>query len=225
MGTATYSVDGAKPVAFSLNGVAAQRTGVQYNQILFETPSLPLGEHTLDVVYLGNTTTAPLSISVVYIQNGTSSLSPTVPSNPPPTSSGSSLTTTATQPNVTVNPGPHSVASAGGTTLSGQVGGIIGAILGGIAIITLLIVGLSQRYKGWKRTRNQQQMAEVQPSSSHKRSSILPMSKSPTAIPPVQELATPRQEERSIQAPDASETHPIFNPFEIEEIPRNPVTH
>ncbi|KAF8912162.1 hypothetical protein CPB84DRAFT_1742776 [Gymnopilus junonius] len=82
--TATYSVDDQNPVPFNLNGVAAQGSGIQDNQILFQTPQLSAGKHTIQVVYQGNNQTAPLSLYILEIQGEGGSGSPNATS----TSSG-----------------------------------------------------------------------------------------------------------------------------------------
>ena len=61
--TATYAIDGQAPITFNLNGASSQSTGVQYNQIFFQTDQLPAGSHKLNVVYQGNFNTTPLSFS------------------------------------------------------------------------------------------------------------------------------------------------------------------
>ena len=71
--TATYSVDGAKPVTFEVDGTAAQVAGaVQYNLPFFQTPELSSGNHTIQVVYQGDAQTAPLSLLYFETNQGSS---------------------------------------------------------------------------------------------------------------------------------------------------------
>jgi hypothetical protein len=69
--TASYSIDGAAPVNFTLNGVTAQQTSVQYSQVFFTTDTLSPGNHKVEVTYNGNANTTPLSVEVIIVQNGT----------------------------------------------------------------------------------------------------------------------------------------------------------
>ena len=97
--TATYSIDGGKPVAFNLNGAAAQSiNNVEYNQVFFQTPQLAAGKHTLQVVYQGNAQTAPLTLVILETQGGVGSTG-TTGSNGTPTSLGVTKTTTGSLPN------------------------------------------------------------------------------------------------------------------------------
>jgi hypothetical protein len=69
--TASYAIDGAAPVDFTLNGVTAQQTSVQYSQVFFTTETLSPGNHKVVVTYNGNANTTPLGLQVVIVQNGT----------------------------------------------------------------------------------------------------------------------------------------------------------
>ncbi|KAF8157845.1 hypothetical protein B0H34DRAFT_797292 [Crassisporium funariophilum] len=59
MTSASYSVDGGAPVAFTVAGLPANATSVT-NLTMFTTPKLPLGKHTLIVLYEGNAISAPM---------------------------------------------------------------------------------------------------------------------------------------------------------------------
>ncbi|PPQ75095.1 hypothetical protein CVT26_011907 [Gymnopilus dilepis] len=108
--TATYSIDGGKPVAFNLNGAAAQSiNNVEYNQVFFQTPQLAAGKHTLQVVYQGNAQTAPLTLLILETQGGAGSTG-TNGSNGTPTSLGVTKTTTGSLPNSSA---PSSSGSSG----------------------------------------------------------------------------------------------------------------
>ncbi|KAF8912164.1 hypothetical protein CPB84DRAFT_1841851 [Gymnopilus junonius] len=67
--TATYTINGQAPVSFNLNGSAAQATGIQYNQIFFQTHQLSPGNHSIQVVYQGNSTFVPLSLNSIVVQH------------------------------------------------------------------------------------------------------------------------------------------------------------
>ncbi|KAF8912156.1 hypothetical protein CPB84DRAFT_1761418 [Gymnopilus junonius] len=225
--TATYTIDGGKAVAFDLNGAAALRTGVQYNQIFFQTNSLPIGEHTLIVAYQGNLQTAPLTLSVVYIEDGTSYLS----NSGSPIPSSSSFHSSLSVPALTTSGGsftstpffPEPSAVKVGTAFSklspaSEIGAIIGGILGGLTIISLLIVGLSQRYKKWRQSkRAQPEMAEVGPSF-NQRTPIPLSTNSSTEVALVPELAHQRIG-GDTHSHISEERNSVHN--DIVEIPRN----
>ncbi|KAF8972207.1 hypothetical protein BDZ97DRAFT_1016956 [Flammula alnicola] len=130
--TATYSIDGQPPIPFILNGIAAETTGVQYSQILFQTSSFSPGLHTIGVVYEGNSEATPLSLQTIIIQNGT-----VPPSLPEPietfslTSDGAAATSSSAtvQSSQVDNPNPK----AG--TNSKNIGAIVGGVIGGLAVI------------------------------------------------------------------------------------------
>jgi hypothetical protein len=69
--TASYSIDGATPVNFTLNGVIAQQPSVQYSQVFFTTDTVSPGNHKVEVTYNGNVNTTPLTVQVIIVQNGT----------------------------------------------------------------------------------------------------------------------------------------------------------
>jgi len=73
--TATYTVDNHSPVTFTLPGLpnATNGTATQYNQKVFQTTPLPLGNHTLKVVHQGNSSLTPLVLNYLIIQNQTNS--------------------------------------------------------------------------------------------------------------------------------------------------------
>ena len=71
--TATYAVDNHSAVTFTLPGLpnANNGTATQYNQKVFQTTPLPLGNHTLKVVHQGNSSLTPLVLNYLIIQNQT----------------------------------------------------------------------------------------------------------------------------------------------------------
>ena len=77
--TATYAVDNHPAVTFTLPGLP-NATASQYNQKLFQTTPLPLGNHTLKVVHQGSSSLTPLVLKYLIIQNQTNSTPETISS-------------------------------------------------------------------------------------------------------------------------------------------------
>lgn len=73
--TATYTVDNHSAVTFTLPGLpnANNGTATQYNQKVFQTTPLALGNHTLKVIHQGNSSLTPLVLKYLIIQNQTNS--------------------------------------------------------------------------------------------------------------------------------------------------------
>jgi len=89
------------------------------NQILFQTGPISLGQHTLQVIYNGNSKTTPLSINGVLVQNGTVTPGSGITSAIP-TASGLSTPT---------------LSSAGVHKHAKHTGIIIGCVLGGLLLV------------------------------------------------------------------------------------------
>lgn len=138
--TATYAIDGQSPITFELNGEAANPVG-QLNQIFFQTGQLSSSLHTLDVVYQGNNTTAPLTLSHLFIENHGFSLSSSpgaTPNNTPPTTS--SLPLSSGTPNSAPSSPSNSTSNPSGPSHhSSNLGPIIGGVIGGLALIFVII--------------------------------------------------------------------------------------
>ncbi|KAF7313975.1 Peroxidase [Mycena chlorophos] len=64
---ATYKVDQAKPVNFTLNGLSSDET--QYNVLMFATPPLENTQHSLVVTYGGDNQHTPLVLQNFYVTN------------------------------------------------------------------------------------------------------------------------------------------------------------
>lgn len=128
--TATYSIDGHSPITFNLNGASAVDTGVQYNQVFFHSNQLSPGLHNLDVVYLGNSATTPLTLYEVFLENNTSSSSSS-------TSSSSSETPTSSSTSTSTG-----FSNQRTTNHSSNLGPIIGAVVGGLALIVFAILAI-----------------------------------------------------------------------------------
>ena len=123
--TATYAIDGQAPITFNLNGASSQSTGVQFNQIFFQTDQLPAGPHKLNVVYQGNFNTTPLSFSVLLLQNGTSNSSTTTPTS----SSASIISSFLTSPSVSA-----SASVSNGADHSSKTGVIVGGVVASLIV-------------------------------------------------------------------------------------------
>ncbi|KAF9523737.1 hypothetical protein CPB83DRAFT_732463, partial [Crepidotus variabilis] len=66
--TGSYSIDGHSPTVFNLKNYPQNS---QNFQKFFETPTLPMGQYNLSVVFNGNNQTVPLSLDFFLVQNGT----------------------------------------------------------------------------------------------------------------------------------------------------------
>ncbi|KAF4614928.1 hypothetical protein D9613_002589 [Agrocybe pediades] len=140
--TGTYSIDGQPPVSFNLNGTAAKDTGMQFNQVFFQTSLLEGKNHTIEVSYQGDATKTPLSLSVLQVQHGANILSSSTTSS---LQSSTSSFISSTSGTVTAT---SSSQNKSGST---HAGAIIGGTLGGVATIlvicalVLIIVGRRRR--------------------------------------------------------------------------------
>ena len=113
--TGTYSIDGGPPVSFNISGLLFDWT-TRYQQPIFSTPTLSPGQHNITVKYLGSST--PLNLEYLLVQDG-----------------DILFTGAGAPPNMDVIDG-HGVAGNGGTSK----GVIIGAAVGGVAFLGLLVV-------------------------------------------------------------------------------------
>jgi hypothetical protein len=119
--TATYSIDGASPVTFTINGLNLGAT-TRFQQVFFETDTLPMGKHNISVRYLGSS--SPLVLEYLRIQNGDVVFSGS--DIPPPVigDQGQSNTTTTDDDD---KPSSHT-------------GVIVGGAVGGVALLVLLVI-------------------------------------------------------------------------------------
>ncbi|PPR02071.1 hypothetical protein CVT24_011170 [Panaeolus cyanescens] len=67
----TYSIDDKTPTSFTINGPTSPMLAL-YNQEIFTTPDFNPGLHKLDVVFLGNNETTPLSLDYLIIRRNSS---------------------------------------------------------------------------------------------------------------------------------------------------------
>ncbi|KAH9484521.1 hypothetical protein JR316_0004003 [Psilocybe cubensis] len=125
---ASYSVDNQVPVQFSLKGLPAGTTTTIYNQKFFQTSDYPMGSHKIVVTYLGSSSTTPLTLDYLVVQNGTS---------PSPSGASSSPTTSGN-------------AGSAGSSHSSNVGAIAGGVVGGIVLIILATLAIIY-FRRWDR--------------------------------------------------------------------------
>ncbi|KAJ2923223.1 hypothetical protein H1R20_g13870, partial [Candolleomyces eurysporus] len=124
---ATYSIDGGSPVTFTIPGLSLGGA-TRFQQVFFETDTLPMGEHNISVQYLG--ASSPLVLQYLIIQNGDIMLN----GNTPPPSVGD------IEPSKTDK---HHEGSHTGVIVGGAIGGV--ALLVLLAIIFFLLRKLKQR--------------------------------------------------------------------------------
>ncbi|KAF9529503.1 hypothetical protein CPB83DRAFT_765016 [Crepidotus variabilis] len=117
----TWAIDGGSRTTFNINGHTADLKTTQYNQKLFETPTLPMGQHNLSVVYNGNKDTIPLTLDYLVVQNGTSSTTQTL------SSTGSKISNDNHN-----NDNPPIQKS--------NVGAIVGSVIGSVSVLIILSI-------------------------------------------------------------------------------------
>lgn len=144
---ASYTIDSQPAVTFRVPGLPSG-SSAQYNQHLFETPTLPLGEHTLTVTHNGPS--APLTLDHLLVQNGDIILpggQDTNSGNDGPDASNADAGTTPI-------PSPTNSGTQVNQATSGvSIGAIAGGAAGGAAILILCIIGLIWYLRRRKRDR------------------------------------------------------------------------
>ena len=130
----TYTIDGqTTPTTFTLKGLTSANSATIYNQQFFQTPKLSSsGPHELVVTFRGDSSSTPLTVTYILIQNGNLSIS--APYTPSSSSSSSPSKST----------GSSSSSSTGMTTSSHtshvSAGAIAGGIVGGLALLLLCLI-------------------------------------------------------------------------------------
>ncbi|KAF8880043.1 hypothetical protein BD779DRAFT_1474037 [Infundibulicybe gibba] len=119
--SAMYSIDSGEPEIFRLNASPHNLS----DQVLFTSPNLNPGLHSLEVVYQGDNDTPPLALNYLVVANNR--LTPSQTPSVPPTIATSSNKLNGSTP----------------------VGAIIGGVIGGIAVLCLAAFLL------WRRNRQQ----------------------------------------------------------------------
>ncbi|KAJ6581837.1 hypothetical protein B0H19DRAFT_1116675 [Mycena capillaripes] len=79
-------------VSFPLLGLSSNKSTIQFNQVIFTTPTLPSGPHTLGVKYGGNANHTPLFLKQLWVTNTTALATQTMagPSAPAESPNGTS---------------------------------------------------------------------------------------------------------------------------------------
>ena len=128
--SAIYSVDGQTPISFFVPALGSANALPLYNQVLFKTESLSLGQHELIVTYQGNSGTAPLALDDFVVQNAsaTSALSSTI------VPSASSVTSSS----VPSSSSSNSMSNLG--SMKSPPVGIIAGVVGGVIVLVLLLL-------------------------------------------------------------------------------------
>ncbi|KAF9526386.1 hypothetical protein CPB83DRAFT_896219 [Crepidotus variabilis] len=139
--TATYSVDGQTPVTFNLQGHPSDATSNIYHIKFFETPKYPNGNHHLTVVHNGDSTTTPLILYYLVVQNGTSLKTTSTSSNSKPSSTEFGSTPQA--PLATTSNSTDTVVHK--TSTGAIAGGVIGGVLFLGCIFALILLCLRRR--------------------------------------------------------------------------------
>lgn len=67
--TATYSLDGQPEVRFTLPGISTSQQASQFNYVFFETEPFSVGEHELVVKYEGDSSTTPLVLGSLVVED------------------------------------------------------------------------------------------------------------------------------------------------------------
>ncbi|KAF9051274.1 hypothetical protein BJ165DRAFT_875482 [Panaeolus papilionaceus] len=114
--TGTWAIDGFIPQSFIVGKQQADNPAPLHNQLMFETGELKDEEHELEVVFKGDTSTVPLSLDSIVVQDGTIS---------------------KTRTNTPNNTGGLSTGSGGGLTTGAKVGIGLAVSLAFIALLLL----------------------------------------------------------------------------------------
>ncbi|KAF9051466.1 hypothetical protein BJ165DRAFT_1448969 [Panaeolus papilionaceus] len=142
--TAQYAVDDGKPTTFRLAGLPSSRSMEQYNQAFFQTPLLPQAQHTLKVSYGGNNSTTPLTLNFFMIQHD-----PILTNGRGGGGAGNNTSNNSDGKQDTA----HEKSTIG-------IAGIVGAVVGGIVLVGLLVtLVLWLRCHFWRRRRRAQYLS------------------------------------------------------------------
>ncbi|GJJ15947.1 hypothetical protein Clacol_010226 [Clathrus columnatus] len=124
-----YSIDG-QSFQFEIPNLTPGAAAV-FNQIVFTTPPLEMGNHVLSTRYTGMPNQTPLTLNYLIVTNGSSSSSSPTGSNggSNPTSSNGGSTGNASEKNKNLS-----------TNVGAIVGGVVGSIVGVVIVIALLFI-------------------------------------------------------------------------------------
>ena len=127
--TATWSIDGSRPMEVTIPAYADGFRGLPSNTTrfrvnLFETASVPPGNHTLEITHLGSPSSVPFSFDYLIVHHGNLSNQPGTPTgtpNPGTTNDGQGMD-------------PHPKKSSTIPIVGGVVGGVVVLLLIGLLI-------------------------------------------------------------------------------------------
>ncbi|KAG6908792.1 hypothetical protein DXG01_003321 [Tephrocybe rancida] len=105
----TYTIDGGNAATVNMVAKASENSPTQRNHVLFSTPDIASGSHTLKVTYNGNSNT-PLTAGYVYVRDQATR----AVSSPPPTSDSDSSSGQASNSS-NQSPSPSGVSSGSGS--------------------------------------------------------------------------------------------------------------
>lgn len=141
--TGSFSIDGVLPTDFIYSGLGEESAETQFNQLLFKTPQLTSGPHSLTVTHGGPN--APLTLSYVIVENDRDGPGTfTTNATPSPPSSGGA---------------EASDAQVGATAASTNAGAVAGGVIGGLCALGLLAL-LVYLFIRWRR---KTQLPMIQP--------------------------------------------------------------
>ena len=132
-GEASYSIDGGPPVMFEtptwisgFRGLGSNDTITRHT--IFTTPPVSPGHHTLEIVNLGNSSTAPLTIDHFIVNHGDVNATTAAAAKPD----------LSTNPNAALSPMDYSDPSGLTTSTKKNVGVIVGATVGAVVLLAVL---------------------------------------------------------------------------------------
>ena len=140
-GSGSYSVDGGPATTFEIPTWTSGFRGLPSNQtirrvILFTTPVVSPGHHTVEITNLGNSETVPLAIEVVYVQHGDVDGSTAI-TLPPPVASGGGASQSISR--MSTSSSSKSTGIGASTTIASAQKIPLGPIIGGGAGIFVVL--------------------------------------------------------------------------------------
>ncbi|PPQ90588.1 hypothetical protein CVT25_006108 [Psilocybe cyanescens] len=143
---ASYAVDGGEAVFLIIENLSSNELVSLNNQILFQTPLYPPGQHQIQILYHGSSDseTAPLILTSMVVHNHTMNLD-----------TSSDLTLPITSTNLAPNPSSTSPPTSGGAKLSSQkdINRTVPIILGLCGALLIILCALGFIYYRRRRLR------------------------------------------------------------------------
>ncbi|KAG5722670.1 hypothetical protein E4T56_gene14461 [Termitomyces sp. T112] len=135
------------------------------NIIFFETPQLPATQHKLVVTYLGDSDDVsskqtPLSLNYLLV---TITSTPFAPSSPPSSTTSSSQSSSSTSPSQPSSSTSQSSFTSASRAHSIPTGIIVGSVVGGLALVAVILWLYFLRSRRKRRRREQLDAREAQP--------------------------------------------------------------